>query len=465
MLQYAYTLMAQVDPMTSICINEDSSVSVDSMAFPVIPQLVDAFFSFDAGDPGWEASKTVDTSGDIGFVTVSLLSTAFSNTLNQSDRPLLLQVSECFGTDLYSFCVKHPHLFQNDAFCREIIRQLLLLFAEMHAKGLAHRDFKPHNALIEVSSIGFPVIRLCDVGSAKLVRPVAPTVAGGRVFPGAMHAQECSTPYITSRFYRAPELLCGSIKYGTPVDIWALAVAISEILLLSHSLSSVTAAKLISLTRGDGRIESSSTTTTETVPKTLEQDFFPAPQVVIASGSDFPAKIPLSKHEISKRTHCTIFHGATSDGSQLAQIFNLLGTPSEKEIEGMRLEKECETQFRTVVQTVIARSHNRPAPGDAVLATALPGAVSTAHNLELSPPEDPTARSVIDAEGVPSLDLVAFMAKRYIPADIAELLSLMLKWDPRERITAAEALRHESVTKTAFIPITLRNAVERAKRE
>lgn len=46
------------------------------------------------------------------------------------------------------------------------------------------------------------------------------------------HANEdrLYSPQVASRWYRAPELLWGSPKYGPPVDIWAAGCVFAEML-------------------------------------------------------------------------------------------------------------------------------------------------------------------------------------------------------------------------------------------
>jgi glycogen synthase kinase 3 beta len=55
------------------------------------------------------------------------------------------------------------------------------------------------------------VLKICDFGSAKLIE---------KGFN--------STPYISTRYYRAPELLLGNEFYGKPIDIWAAGCVIAE---------------------------------------------------------------------------------------------------------------------------------------------------------------------------------------------------------------------------------------------
>lgn len=59
---------------------------------------------------------------------------------------------------------------------------------------IIHRDIKPENILVSQSG----VVKLCDFGFARTL------AASGEAY----------TDYVATRWYRAPELLVGDIKYG-----------------------------------------------------------------------------------------------------------------------------------------------------------------------------------------------------------------------------------------------------------
>jgi serine/threonine protein kinase len=58
------------------------------------------------------------------------------------------------------------------------------------------------------------VLKLCDFGSAKQLVKGEPNVS-----------------YICSRYYRAPELIFGSTKYTTSIDVWSLGCVLGELLI------------------------------------------------------------------------------------------------------------------------------------------------------------------------------------------------------------------------------------------
>ena len=58
------------------------------------------------------------------------------------------------------------------------------------------------------------VIKICDFGSSKVIKD-------GK-----------NTPYIVSRYYRAPELVLCIRKYGKAIDIWAVGCIIAEMVTL-----------------------------------------------------------------------------------------------------------------------------------------------------------------------------------------------------------------------------------------
>jgi glycogen synthase kinase 3 beta len=89
--------------------------------------------------------------------------------------------------------------------------QLFAGLAHIHSLGIAHRDIKTDNCLVD------PVdgrLKIIDFGSAKVMEV------------GVHHAS-----YIASRIYRAPELLLDSTLYTNKVDIWAAGCVAAEMVL------------------------------------------------------------------------------------------------------------------------------------------------------------------------------------------------------------------------------------------
>ncbi|XP_043954588.1 cyclin-dependent kinase-like 5 [Gambusia affinis] len=115
------------------------------------------------------------------------------------DRTLLDELQQCSsGLDLNT--------------CRQYLFQVLRAVNFCHQQDVIHRDIKPENILISQEG----VVKLCDFGFA---RTIASPSEGG-----------VYTDYVATRWYRAPELLVGDIKYGKPVDVWALGCVLIEML-------------------------------------------------------------------------------------------------------------------------------------------------------------------------------------------------------------------------------------------
>ena len=93
---------------------------------------------------------------------------------------------------------------------KKYAREIFTGIKSMHDSGIAHRDLKPENILIKNQEI-----RICDVGSSKILD-----------FTDA----RMNTPYVVSRYYRAPELILACNKYDFAIDIWAIGCILFELL-------------------------------------------------------------------------------------------------------------------------------------------------------------------------------------------------------------------------------------------
>eukprot|EP00744_Colponema_vietnamica_P009785 GILI01013889.1.p1 GENE.GILI01013889.1~~GILI01013889.1.p1 ORF type:complete len:477 (-),score=61.34 GILI01013889.1:138-1568(-) len=98
-----------------------------------------------------------------------------------------------------------PGIF-NDKEVRSIMAQTLLGLGAIHKGGFMHRDLKPENLLTKGD-----LVKIADFGLAKEIRSRPPF-----------------TEYVSTRWYRAPEIILRSTHYNSPIDIWACGVIFAE---------------------------------------------------------------------------------------------------------------------------------------------------------------------------------------------------------------------------------------------
>ncbi|KAL0581619.1 Serine/threonine protein kinase [Marasmius crinis-equi] len=112
-----------------------------------------------------------------------------------------------------------------------IFHQIVAGLDHIHSHGYFHRDMKPENVLVtttglfdytSLSPTALPnaplekdvvaIIKLADFGLARETKSKPPY-----------------TDYVSTRWYRAPEVLLRSPYYSNPVDMWALGTIMAEV--------------------------------------------------------------------------------------------------------------------------------------------------------------------------------------------------------------------------------------------
>uniref|UniRef100_A0A8C7CTS8 Serine/threonine-protein kinase PRP4 homolog n=1 Tax=Oncorhynchus kisutch TaxID=8019 RepID=A0A8C7CTS8_ONCKI len=90
---------------------------------------------------------------------------------------------------------------------RSYTQQLFLALKLLKRCSILHADIKPDNILVNESKT---ILKLCDFGSASHV------------------ADNDITPYLVSRFYRAPEIIIGK-PYDYSIDMWSVGCTLYEL--------------------------------------------------------------------------------------------------------------------------------------------------------------------------------------------------------------------------------------------
>lgn len=133
--------------------------------------------------------------------------------------------------NLYQLIKARNHKPLDDASVKNILFQILSGLEHVHEHDFFHRDIKPENVLVSTSA--------ADTGNAfkrysALTTPPAtpPTYTIKLADFGLARETNSRTPYTTyvsTRWYRAPEVLLRAAVYSCPVDIWALGAMAVEI--------------------------------------------------------------------------------------------------------------------------------------------------------------------------------------------------------------------------------------------
>ncbi|GAA5983308.1 hypothetical protein JCM11641_002259 [Rhodosporidiobolus odoratus] len=143
-------------------------------------------------------------------------------------------VFECMEGNLYQLTKSRKGRPLASGLTASIFYQILAGLNHVHVHGYFHRDLKPENLLITTTGLadypasslfalpGTPpekdvvvVVKLADFGLAREITSKPPY-----------------TEYVSTRWYRAPEVLLRSRDYSVPVDMWALGTIMVEVLTL-----------------------------------------------------------------------------------------------------------------------------------------------------------------------------------------------------------------------------------------
>lgn len=90
---------------------------------------------------------------------------------------------------------------------RAYAHQMFLALSVMRRAEIMHADLKPDNVLVNESK---SAVKVCDLGSASDVSEME------------------ITPYLVSRFYRAPEIVLG-LPYDCALDMWSVGCTLYEL--------------------------------------------------------------------------------------------------------------------------------------------------------------------------------------------------------------------------------------------
>ncbi|KAM9844984.1 serine/threonine-protein kinase MAK-like [Aulostomus maculatus] len=116
-------------------------------------------------------------------------------------------IFEYMKENLYQLMKDRDKMFSENE-TRNILFQVLSGLAFVHKHGYFHRDMKPENLLC----MGPELIKIADFGLAREIRSRPPY-----------------TDYVSTRWYRAPEVLLKSDSYSSPIDIWAVGCIMAEL--------------------------------------------------------------------------------------------------------------------------------------------------------------------------------------------------------------------------------------------
>jgi len=137
--------------------------------------------------------------------------------IRERDDGLYFVFEYMSGGSLYDItkkCCENKQRISNDNI-QTFVRQILHGLSYIHSQRFIHRDIKPENILVNNNG----ECKICDFGLAR-------QVSGGS---GSGRNVDKLTFYISTRWYRAPEVILHCPSYSTPIDVFATGLILAEL--------------------------------------------------------------------------------------------------------------------------------------------------------------------------------------------------------------------------------------------
>ncbi|EOD53077.1 Meiosis induction protein kinase [Neofusicoccum parvum] len=138
---------------------------------------------------------------------------------------------EYMDGNLYQLMKARDHKRLDVSTVKSILFQIISGLEHIHENNFFHRDIKPENILVSTSAP--------DTGnafkrySALVTPPSTPPAYTIKIADFGLaretHSKLPYTTYVSTRWYRAPEVLLRAGEYSAPVDIWAVGAMAVEI--------------------------------------------------------------------------------------------------------------------------------------------------------------------------------------------------------------------------------------------
>ncbi|KAL8287256.1 hypothetical protein RQP46_003708 [Phenoliferia psychrophenolica] len=143
-------------------------------------------------------------------------------------------VFECMEGNLYQLTKSRKGRPLAAGLTASIFYQILAGLDHVHRSGYFHRDMKPENLLITTTGLAdYPASSLYALPGTPTEKDVVVVVKLADFgLAREIHSRPPYTEYVSTRWYRAPEVLLRSRDYSIPVDMWALGTIMVEAITL-----------------------------------------------------------------------------------------------------------------------------------------------------------------------------------------------------------------------------------------
>lgn len=137
---------------------------------------------------------------------------------------------EYMDGNLYQLMKSRDHKCLDGKHVKSILYQILSGLDHIHAHHFFHRDIKPENILVSTSAPNDSAFsRYSNLVTPPSTPPTYTVKIADFGLARETHSKLPYTTYVSTRWYRAPEVLLRAGEYSAPVDMWAIGAMAVEI--------------------------------------------------------------------------------------------------------------------------------------------------------------------------------------------------------------------------------------------